>query len=1046
MHISEFSVKNPVLVNLLMVAILVIGIISAIGLPLELFPSVKLEMVTVTTVFPGASAEDMEKLVSIPIEEEISDISGIKVVRSTSSEGRSFVVAELETGEDIDKMAQDIRSEIGRIEEKLPEDAEDPVIEEFNANFPLISVAIAGDVPRETLRRYGLMLEDELKLVRGVDSVITSGLGDPVFWVYVDPDKLRQYNLSLEQVETAINQKNLDLPGGSVEQGDAEFLVRVTGRVQQVEDLVNIPIKRSSEGRHILLRDIARVEKGEQETKTAARVNGLPSINFWVNKQKNVDSIKTVEQIEKTVDEFRKSVPENIEIFITNDTSYWVQQRFETMVSSGLIGLAVVLVMLALFLDLRAAFMAAIGLPVAFFGAFILMQFSGITLNILSMFGLILVLGIIVDDAIIVAENIQRYLQMGYSPQVAAVKGTKEVAMPVIATILTNIASFLPLLIATGLIGKFMSVIPKVAIYALLVSLIEALVILPSHCADFLKPHPPGKQSRRWVYKLRFRYLKSLFFLIRQRYVTVATFVMILVLTLFIFVKVPQVLFYTRDIAQYNIRVENPTWSNIGSTVESVSEIEEVIKSVVPEKALKNIISMIGIDLSRQEPEFGDHLSTIIVEYEDFEKRKENGKELLKETRKKVENEVVGPVRIDFVETGGPPTGKPVDLRVQGRDFDTLKEIAGKTEEKLETTPGVFGVSDDLIWGKPEIRINVDEQRAAIYGLDTRTVAKAIRAAVDGLTVSQTRLGTEEADIIVKYELPSGNLLSLLESYQIPSPDGGWVPLNSVVTMSTEPSMLNISRYDMERSVRITAEIDEQATTASEVNAGISTFLDSTLKDYPGYSYEFGGEEEQTRESLDSIFRAAIISILLIYIILASMLKSYTQPVIIMTILPFALVGVMIGILLRGEPLTLPALIGTVALLGIVINDSLVLMTFINERAGKMNRVAAVAFAAKHRFRPIILTTVTTFGGLASLMLKFRGEAAFLAPMAIALGFGLAFATFITLILIPCLYLILDDASGYLKNRWAVMRGNKETGNEAKTPPHSGPPGLKHSE
>jgi multidrug efflux pump subunit AcrB len=466
----------------------------------------------------------------------------------------------------------------------------------------------------------------------------------------------------------------------------------------------------------------------------------------------------------------------------------------------------------------------------------------------------------------------------------------------------------------------------------------------------------------------------------------------------------------------------------------------------VPEKALKNIISMIGLDLSRQEPEFGDHLSTIIVEYEDFEKRKENGKELLKETRKKVENEVVGPVRIDFVETGGPPTGKPVDLRIQGKDFDTLKEIAGQTEEMLETTPGVFGISDDLVWGKPEIRINVDEQRAAIYGLDTRTVARAIRAAVDGLTVSQTRLGTEEADIIVKYELPSGNLLSLLESYQIPSPDGGWVPLNSVVTMSTEPSMLNISRYDMERSVRITAEIDEQATTASEVNAGVSTFLDSTLKDYPGYSYEFGGEEEQTRESLDSIFRAAIISILLIYIILASMLKSYTQPFIIMTILPFALVGVMIGILLRGEPLTLPALIGTVALLGIVINDSLVLMTFINERAGKMNRVAAVVFAAKHRFRPIILTTVTTFGGLASLMLKFRGEAAFLAPMAIALGFGLAFATFITLILIPCLYLILDDASGYMKNRWAEMRGKKETGKEIKSHPHSGETGLKPSE
>ncbi|MEQ9619237.1 MAG: efflux RND transporter permease subunit [Deltaproteobacteria bacterium] len=1041
MHIAEFSVKNPVLVNLLMVAILVIGILSALTLPLELFPSIKLEMVTVTTVFPGASAEDVEKLVSIPIEDEISDIGGIKVVRSTSSEGRSFVVAEIETGEDSNKLVQDIRSEIARIEDKLPEDAEDPVIEEFNASFPLISVAIAGDVPRETLRSYGLLLEDELKLVRGVDSIVTSGLGDPVFWIYIDPDKLRQYGLSLEQIESVINQKNLDLPGGAVEQGDAEYLVRVTGRVQQVDDLLNLPVRRSAEGRHVLLKDIGRAEKGEQKRTTTARLNGLPAINFWINKQKNVDSITTVEEVEKTVEGFRKRVPEDIKIFITNDSSYWVQQRFETMVSSGLIGLVVVLVILALFLDLRAAFMAAIGLPVAFFGAFILMQFSGVTLNILSMFGLILVLGIIVDDAIIVAENIQRYLQTGYSPREAAIRGTKEVALPVIATILTNIASFIPLLIATGLIGKFMSIIPKVAIYALLVSLIEALVILPSHCADFLKPHPPKKPVRKWVSKIRYRYLLALVFLIRKRYITVATFVIILVLTLFIFANVPQVLFYTRDIAQFNIRVENPTWSNIKSTEESVAKIENMINTVAPDHVLKDTVSMIGIDLSKQEPEFGDHLATIIVEYEDFEKRKENGKEILRDIRKKVESEIVGPVRVDFVETGGPPTGKPVDLRIQGKNFETLKEIARETEKKLETIPGVFGVSDDLIWGKPEIRIIVDEQRAAIYGLDTRTVAKAIRAAADGLTVSQTRLGTEEADIIIKYELPSGNLLSLLESYQIPTPQGGWVPLNSVVTMTTEPSMLNISRYDMERSVRVTAEIDEQGTTAREVNAGISDFLDGMLRDYPGYTFVFGGEEEQTRESLDSIFRAAIIAILLIYLILASMLKSYTQPFIIMVILPFGLIGVMVGVLLRGEPLTLPALIGTVALLGIVINDSLVLMTFINKRFKKMNRIFAVVFSAKHRFRPIILTTVTTFGGLASLMIKFRGEAAFLAPMAIALGFGLLFATFITLILIPCLFLILDDAGIHIRKKWALWRGKSGAASDLPEASHPANPG-----
>lgn len=1035
MHIAEFSVKNPVLVNLLMLAILIVGIMSASRLPLELFPSIKLELVSVTTVFPGASAEDVEKLVSIPIEDEINDISGIKVIRSKSSEGLSQILAEIEAGEDTQKLAQDIRSEVAKIQDQLPEDAEEPVTEEFDANFPLISVAIAGDVSKETLRAYGLRFEDQVKLVSGVDNVVTSGLGDPVFWLYVNPEKVRQYEITLEQIASVIDQKNLDLPGGAVEQGDAEFLVRVTGRVGEVEDLLYIPVKRNPDGRHILLKDVAKIEQGEQKTRTKARVNGLPAINFWINKQKGADAIETVEGIEKVVEEFKKSKPDDIEVYVTNDSSYWVQARFNTMVNSGTIGLVIVLIILALFLDFRSAFLAAIGLPIAFFGAFILMQFSGVTLNILSMFGLILVLGIIVDDAIIVAENIQRYLQLGYSPIDSAILGTKEVALPVVATILTNIASFLPLLLATGLIGKFMAVIPTVAIYALLVSLIEALVILPSHCADFLKPQPKNKPARKWVYKMRFYYLKSLVFSIKNRYVTVITFVIMLALTLVIFAKIPRILFYSQDIAQFFVRVENPTWSKIDSTEESVIEVENVVREVVPDHVLKDTVAMIGMDISNDKSEFGDHLSTLIVEYEDFENRSENGIELMEEVRNKVESTVVGPVKVDFVSNEGPPVGKPVDFRIQGAEFNTLKDLATEVSAHLESIPGVYQASDDLIWGKPEIRINVDETRAAIYGLDTTTIARAIRAAAEGLTVSQTRLGTEQADIIVKYELPSGNLMSLLESYQILTPEGGWVPLSNVVTMSTEPSMLNISRYDLERSVRITAEINEQATTATEVNAEIEAYLDEKLTDYPDYSYAFGGEEEQTRESLESIQRSAIIAVLLIYIILASMLRSYTQPFIIMAVLPFALIGVMVGVLLRGEPLTLPALIGVVALLGIVVNDSLVLMTFINSRFKRMNRVLAVALSAKHRFRPIVLTTVTTFGGLATLMIKFRGEAAFLAPMAIALGFGLLFATFITLILIPCLYLMLDDLNIYIKKKWSIWRGNKEVTPEVLTNP-----------
>lgn len=1007
-HIAEFSVKNSVMINLIMVAILVIGLMSAFTLPLELFPSIQMEMVNILTQYPGASAEDVEQLVSIPIEDEINDLTGVKVVRSVSSEGLSTVIAELEAGEDVSKISEDIRSKISQIQNHLPTDAEPPIVREIEAEFPLINVSIAGNVPKSVLRQYALRLRDELMLIPGVGNLWDAGLSDPVFWVKVRPEKLRQLNLSIEQVARAIQLKNLDLPGGSFEQGKVEFLVRTQGRIHTPDDLLSIPVRRNPTGRHIYIRDIGTVELGTAKNTSQSRINGLPAITFYILKQKNVDDIDTVRRIRKAVAQFQSRLPKNMQIYDANDTSHWVRDRFHTMVNSGITGLIIVLLILAVFLDIRSATMAALGLPVAFLGAILLMHLTGITLNVLSMFGLILVLGIIVDDAIIVVENIQRYITQGLSPRDAAIRGTKEVTQPVLATVTTNIAALIPLLTASGLIGKFISTIPKVAIYAMTVSLFEALFILPSHCADMLKPLPNHRQARNWLYRLRYRYMKSLAFVIRHRYISVITFFIILIISIGVLSRIPFSMFYTRDIANFNIRVENPTWSDLSATEESVKQVEAVVRKVIPAHALKNIVVMLGLEISRREPEWGDHLATIMVEYEDFSKRKENGVELMNQVRKELRN-VVGPTRFEVIKTSGPPTGRPVDVRIQGRDFKTLKEIASRVEGNIEKIPGVYAISDDLVWGKPEIRLQVNEARAAMYGLDTTTVARAVRAAVDGLTVTRTRLGKEEADVIVRYELPPGDVSTLLAAARIPAPNGAWIPLNQLVEMNIGPSMLRISRYDMERAVRVTAEVDQKITTARIVNHHVRDELDRILSGFPGYSYAFGGEEEETQRSIRSIFQAMVIAIVLIYAILASVLRSYTQPLIIISIMPFGIIGVAIGILIRGEPFSFPALIGTLALLGIIVNDSLILTDFINQRRKDLHRITSVFYAAKYRFRPVLLTTLTTFGGLASLMVKTRGEAAFLAPMAMALGFGLLFATWITLYLIPSLYLILDD-------------------------------------
>ncbi len=1023
MHIADFSVKNSVLVNLLMGAILVIGFVFALVLPLELFPSINLEIVTVKTVFPGASAEDIEQLITIPIEEEIKNISGIKVLKSTSSEGLSSVTAELYTGEDIKKISQDIDSNISRIKDKLPGDSEEPIVEEVDANFPLINVAISGDVPRAVLRDNALRLEDELLLVSGVDNIIPSGLEEPVFWVYLDYAKMRQFGLNVDQVSSAISQKNLDLPGGGFKQGDVELIVRTKGKVKSIEDLLDIPVNSDQMGRQAFLRDIATIELGEEKASSLSRVNGLSAITFWVNKQKNVDAIDTVKKIEELTKEFEKTLPDSIEIYLTNDESYWVKKRFETMLKSGAAGLILVLIFLGLFLNKKAALIAALGIPVSFLGAFILMQLNGVTINLLSMFGLIMVLGIVVDDSIIVVENVERYIAQGMKPRAAAIKGTKEVALPVLATVLTNIAAFIPLLFATGLVGEFLSIIPTVAIFALLFSLVEALLIMPAHCAEWLSPRKAIKKRYTWFHKIRSYYLKGLVFVLGNRYVVVPCFFIIFFITIYIFSQIPNVMFYQHDTSELRIRVENPAQSNLEYTASSVKQVEDIIKKNVPEHVLKNIVSLVGLDLTGQATATGDHLATIIVQYEDFEKRKENAIELSNLARDDTLANVAGPKQVDYIIEAGLPTGKPVEVRIQGKNLNVLKEISYKTQEYLEKQKGVSGISDDLLWGKPEVRVEVDPRKAAIFGLDTTKIAQEVRTLVDGLTVAQTRIGKEEADINLKYRTGDVNFVSLLESHQMQTSSNGLVSLGAVANIVNAPSILDIKRYDSQRAATVKAEVDQKITTSVEVNKKLKEYLNELIKSYSGYSFNFGGEAEEYKQTIGDIMRAALAAIILIYLILASILRSYFQPFIIMSILPFTLIGVITGILIRGEPITLPAIIGTVALLGIVVNDSLVLMDFINKRVKTMrSKVMAVAFSAKHRFRPIILTTLTTFGGLSSLMFVYRGESSFLAPMAISLGFGLLFATVILLYLIPALYLILDDIIGFVKRKIGKYR------------------------
>ena len=1015
MNLIGFSVKNPVFSNLLMVGVIVTGFLIYLTLPLETFPSVGLETVTVRTSYKGATAEDVERLVTVPIEEEISDLTAIEKVSSVSSEGMSVILVELRPGEDTAKAAQDIDSRISSIRAQLPDDSETPVVKEFEPNFPLINVSIGGAVDPAVLRAHAVKLRDRLRLVKGVGSLTTSGLSDPVFWVDIDPLKLRQHNLSIEDVASAVRERNLDFPGGKVEQGEFEYLIRTVGKIRNTEEILSIPL-RAGTGQ-VLIGQVAEVTLGTEKDVTRSRINGKPAISFLINKQKDVHASKTVDRIKHELDAARADFPEGIEVFLTNDKSVYAEKRFSTMLKSGSIGLALVLVVLALFLNPRAAAVSAAGIPVSFFGALILMKMAGLTLNLISMFGMVLVIGIIVDDAVVVVENVQRYITAGIAPAKAALVGTREVAVPVLATVFTNLAAFLPLLVASGLIGKFLSIIPQVAIFALVVSMVEAFLIMPSHCAEYLKP-VARRQSRKWVMAVRAFYMKGLVFSLRKRYAVMGIMAAFLLAALTMASRMPVVIFYVRDTVDFLVRVKMPAQSSLDYTEAAVRQIEDITRDEVPPHMLKNILSVVGVDSAGDDiSSTGDHLATVVVEYEDYEKRSENGKEIMNRVRDRVTSSVAGPSLTDFIIDAGPPVGKPVNVRISGADTDVLREISARVEEFLSGVTGVSGVSGDMVLGKSEAAVVVDEGKAAAFGLGTRRVAREVRALGDGLEAALTRVGKEEAAVKLRYRGPPAEIHGLLNSHQIRSDSGGRVSLGDVADIRRDRALLDIRRVNYNRTATVSAEVDQAVITSNRANSEVKGFLSGIIGGYPGYSFQLGGEEEDFEAALADIIDASLIAIMLIYIILASILNSYAQPVIIMSVMPFALVGVLIGVLLRAEPFTLPAIIGTVALMGVVVNDSLVLMDFINRRRREMGRIFAVAVAAKYRFRPIVITSLTTFGGLASLMYQTRGETSFLAPMAIALGFGLLFGTVILLFIIPMLYIMLDDLKIFLSGR-----------------------------
>ena len=1024
MHILKFSIEQPILVNLSMFLIIVAGIMAFRNISKEEFPEIALNGVSIVTAYPGVSPEEIEELITKPIEEEISDIEDIDNISSFSSEGRSLVTVEFTLeADDIYRKLQEVQSEIEKIKD-LPKDAEDSEIAETKHMFHLITVGLVSGGTEHQMKEILDDMVYAFKKVYGVGEVEIMGDREREIWVEVNPIRLEGYGLALGDVIRALKAKNLNLPGGTMKLNHDEIIVRTVGKIGSVQEIEDIVIRKSTTGGHVYIRDVARVSDTFEEPSLISHLNGKKSFNITVRKSEVGNIVDIVKDVKKVAKRFEHRLPAGAEIVFANDNSVFLEKRLNLLYSNGIFGLILVLTSLFIFIGARAAVITALGIPVAFFASLILMLVFGITINSLSLFGLIIVLGMIVDDAIIVAENVYRYIEKGLPIREAALIGSQEVLWPVTASVATTIAAFMPMLMMAGPLGTFMAILPKVVTFALAASLWEAFFILPSHLAEFSRPVSQktmrGAESP-WFLTLQSLYSSLLTKLINRRYrsiLSIAGFgIVVLVLAVG---TLDVVLFPNQEFETFLLKAELDPSTKIEQTEEVCSIPEKLLLDLPLEENLSveaNIgMKTANLGLKEGGYEYGSSFAQIKSRLNDHQGRKRTGEEILTYLRKTIAAMKNGHLfRIDK-EMAGPPVGKAVAVRILGDDFKILELLSLKVMEELGKIKGVVDIEDNFRPGKGELQVIVDEDKAALYNLDVESVANTVMYAYMGGVATTFRDHNDEADIVVKFNEQTRNNIQEILNIKIPNSDGAMIPLKNVATTELTSSYGKIRRYDEKRVITVTANIEPGVNTSRTVNTEIKKIMGPYIQEYPDYIMKFGGEYEDTEKSMTSLLQAFGLAIFLIYIIITCTFKSFIQPFMLMFTIPLAVIGVFVGLIVMRTPIGMMSFMGIIALAGIVVNDSIVLIDFINQRVAEGGeRIAAIVDAAKTRLRPIMLTSITTILGLMPLALGIFGKEKMLTPMAISIVWGLSFSSILTLLIIPCLYAIVDD----IKNgRW----------------------------
>ncbi|MFQ5692595.1 MAG: efflux RND transporter permease subunit, partial [Nitrospinota bacterium] len=958
----------------------------------------------IVTLYPGSSPEEVEKLITAKIEEETAELDGLEEVLSVSQEGRSEILLKFRPEVEMNRALSDVRGAMDNVTD-LPDEAEPPTVQEVKYAWPVITVSLAGEIDEAALREMARNLKDDLRRIPGVATVRILGDRERQIWVEVDPARLDQYALTLDDIRAAIAAQNRNVPGGTLKTARGEILIRTLGEAAGAEDVKRIIVRSLPNGTPLTVADLARVRETFEDPVTLARWGGRPAINLVIIKERDGDAINIAAAVRGLVKEVRARLPETVQVGVYNDLSIFIRNRLNTLRMSGAIGLAIVFALLWAFLRTRVALLVGLGVPFAMLGGILLMAIWGISLNMLSLFGLILVLGLLVDDAIVVGENIYRHVEGGMDPRRAAVVGTAQVGWPVMATVTTTVAAFLPLLLISGEMGVFLSPIPLVVSFTLLASLFEALVVLPSHMADVITPAYAKRVRRRkrtWTNRLRREYGALLAWALRWRYVTAGLlFSVTVLLAATALYRIPFTLFREFESSLFFVNFETAPSSKIEDTLEVAKQAERVALALPPGE-LESLATNVGItvvDVVRIER--GPNLGQLLVELS--ENRRRSVDEVIAELRKGMEK-IPGILKIQFLKTQAGPGGPAIEVAVAGEDLSVLRGLADEVKAFLQGIPGVRDIRDDFTEGKEELQITLRPEARAL-GLDLGQVARQVQQGFRGVEASTIQRRDEDVPIVVRFPEESRLRTDTVNNLKLTLPTGEQVFLRSVAELSTTVGINKIRRYDQKRTITVFADVDTRKANALQVSERLKRKFGGVGGRLPGYRVIIKGERQEAEASLASLPRVSVIAILLIYFILGSLFRSFVQPLVVMAAIPFALDGVVIGHYLMGESLTFLSVMGLVALIGVVVNDSLIMVDFINRaRREGGDRDEAILESGIARLRPILLTTATTVGGLTPLAFFATGQAKFLSPMAISVVWGLSFATLLTLVLIPCLY------------------------------------------